>query len=255
MTTITRQTAHRFTVVTLALAILLTSGVASAGAQSDSGLDGLWTADEAEDKSELSTLERAQEFATQAQAWAIGVGSGITDRATYTASQATPWSSPPDLDQQANQTAILINSYDEEIVAYLNAETDTAAATVDNTTIHEIRLVNEPQSLSESVYIGFTYNQTAEKWEHVSATTNGDGIEDVDHEHRFRGYLAANTATETDRFINEYVLENRPLADDDEYTAAAVSRYAGPFGSDAQSTLLDDGFEGFDEDDGDGSDS
>jgi len=73
----------------------------------------------------------------------------------------------------------------------------------------------------------------------------------ADYEHRFSGFLATNTADETDRFVTEYVADGEPIASDRAYNAGVLSRYAGPFGSDAESTLLDDGFDGFE----DGADS
>jgi len=120
---------------------------------------------------------------------------------------------------------------------------------VDNTTVHELRLVDEDHALSESIYLVFEYDQTTGQWTTLTAHESYNGS--ADYEHRFSGFLATNTADETDRFVTEYVADGEPIASDRAYNAGVLSRYAGPFGSDAESTLLDDGFDGFE----DGADS
>jgi len=91
----------------------------------------------------------------------------------------------------------------------------------------------------------FEYDQTTGQWTTLTAHESYNGS--ADYEHRFSGFLATNTADETDRFVTEYVADGEPIASDRAYNAGVLSRYAGPFGSDAESTLLDDGFDGFED--------
>jgi len=245
---------HRLTrVVAVGVAILMLSTVAVAPvAAAGSPFGDLWTDDDDSDETENQSLtDRLADAAETAQSWGAGVGNGLLDRVSYEASRSAPWSDPPDLEAEAAQTRATINGNSTQIVAYLNEQTDAENASVANTTVHEIRLVDERHELSEPLFLTFEYNQTAEEWTNVTATETTSAT--PDHEHRFTGFLATNTADEADRFVTEYVAEGQPIASDRAYNAGTLSRYAGPFGSDAESTLLDDGFDGFEDKDGEGS--
>ena len=233
-------------VVAVGFAILMLSTVAVAPvAAADSPLGDLWADDDDSDDENSTFTDRLADIADTARSWGAGVGTGLLDRASYEASQSAPWSDPPDLETEAAQTRATINGNSTAIVEYLNTHTDAANASVANTTVHEIRLVDEQHELSESIYLTFEYNQSAEEWSNVTATETSDAT--PDHEHRFSGFLAENTAEEADRFVTEYVADDEPIANDRAYNAGVLSRYAGPFGSDAESTLLDDGFDGFED--------
>lgn len=238
-------------VVAVGFAILMLSTVAVAPvAATDSPFGDLWSDDDDSDDAEDRTLtDRLSEAADTARSWGLGVGTGLLDRASYEASQSAPWADPPDLETEAAETREAINGNEAAIVEYLNTQTDTENATVSNTTVHEVRLVDEQHELSESIFLTFEYNQTAGEWTSVTATNATDAT--PDHEHRFSGFLATSTAEEADRFVSEYVATNRAIASDREYNAGVVSRYGGVFGTDAESTLLDDDFDGFE--DGEGS--
>lgn len=235
-------------VVAVGLAVLmLTAGAAAPVAAADSPFGDLWSDDDDTDDAENRTLtDRLEETIDKARSWGVGVGGGLADRASYEASQSAPWSDPPNLSAEATETRETINGNETAIVEYLNTQTDAENATVDNTTVHELRLVDEDHALSESIYLVFEYDQDAGQWTNLTVYESYDAT--PDYEHRFSGFLATNTADEADRFVTEYVANNRPIASDRAYNAGVLSRYAGPFGADAESTLLDDGFDGFEDD-------
>jgi len=215
-------------------------------AAADSPFGDLWSDDDdTDDAEDLTLTERLEETIDMARSWGVGVGGGLADRVSYEASQSTPWADPPNLSAEATDTRETINGNSTQIVDYLNNQTDAANASVDNTTVHELRLVDEDHALSESIYLVFEYDQTTGQWTTLTAHESYNGS--ADYEHRFSGFLATNTADETDRFVTEYVADGEPIASDRAYNAGVLSRYAGPFGSDAESTLLDDGFDGFED--------
>jgi len=78
-----------------------------------------------------------------------------------------------------------INGNSTQIVDYLNNQTDAANASVDNTTVHELRLVDEDHALSESIYLVFEYDQTTGQWTTLTAHESYNGS--ADYEHRFSG--------------------------------------------------------------------
>jgi len=229
---------------------MLSAGAAAPVAAADSPFGDLWSDDDdTDDAEDLTLTERLEETIDMARSWGVGVGGGLADRVSYEARQSTPWADPPNLSAEATDTRETINGNSTQIVDYLNNQTDAANASVDNTTVHELRLVDEDHALSESIYLVFEYDQTTGQWTTLTAHESYNGS--ADYEHRFSGFLATNTADETDRFVTEYVADGEPIASDRAYNAGVLSRYAGPFGSDAESTLLDDGFDGFE----DGADS
>ena len=234
----------RLIAVTLAV-LVLTAGLAAPVA-ADDPFDGLWDGDdEAATEEDSSFVDDLRDRVATIQAWGLGVATGLSDRVSYGASNAGPWADAPDLDAEADATVETLNANDDAIVDYLNDHTDAGNASVANTTVHELRLVDTDHAIEESVYVAFGYDQAAAQWTAIEASRTYDG--DVAHEHRFSGFLAEQTSEEADRFVTDAVGENRSLADDSAYTASTLSRYGGIFGSDAQSTLLDDGFEGFEE--------
>ena len=234
----------RIRLIAISLAVLaLTAGMAAPVA-ADDPFDGLWDGDdEADTEEDSSFMDDIRDRVATIQAWGLGVATGLSDRVSYEASNAGPWADAPDLDTEADATAETLNANDDAIVDYLNEHTDAGNASVETTTVHELRLVDTDHAIEESVYIAFDYDQEAAAWTAIEASRTYDG--DVDHEHRFSGFLAEQTSEEAERFVTDSVAENRSLADDSAYTASTLSRYGGIFGSDAQSTLLDDGFEGF----------
>ena len=236
----------RIRLIAISLAVLaLTAGMAAPVA-ADDPFDGLWDGDdEADTEEDSSFMDDIRDRVATIQAWGLGVATGLSDRVSYEASNAGPWADAPDLDTEADATAETLNANDDAIVDYLNEHTDAGNASVETTTVHELRLVDTDHAIEESVYIAFDYDQEAAEWTAIEASRTYDG--DVDHEHRFSGFLAEQTSEEAERFVTDSVAENRSLADDSAYTASTLSRYGGIFGSDAQSTLLDDGFEGFDD--------
>ena len=240
------QTRCRIRLIAVGLAVLaLTAGMAAPVA-ADGSFDGLWNEDDDDNTEEDSSLtEDIRDRVETIQSWGLGVATGLSERVSYEASNAGPWADAPDLDTEADETVETINENDEAIVAYLNHNTDAGEATVANTTVHELRIVDTDHAIEESVYIAFAYDQEASEWTDIEASRTYDG--DVDHEHLFSGFLAEQTSEEADRFVTDYVADNRTLTDDPEHTASTLSRYGGVFGSDAQSTLLDDGFEGFED--------
>ncbi|WP_157884854.1 hypothetical protein [Halorubrum aethiopicum] len=232
-------------VVAVGLAVLMLSTVAVApAAATDSPFGDLWSDDDDTDENRTLT-DRLEETLDMARSWGVGVGGGLADRVSYEASQSTPWADPPNLSAEATTTRETLNNNSTQIVAYLNNQTDAENATVDTTTVHELRLVDEDHALSESIFLVFEYDKDAGEWTSLTARESYDGA--VDYEHRFSGFLATNTADETERFVSEYVAEDKPIASDRAYNAGVLSRYAGPFGSDAESTLLNDGFDGFED--------
>lgn len=235
-------------VVAVGLAVLmLSAGAVAPVAATDSPFGDLWDDDDDADNAENRTLtDRLGDSVDMARSWGVGVGSGLVDRVSYEASQSTPWADAPNLSAEATDTRETINGNSTEIVEYLNSQTDAGNATVDATTVHELRLVDEDHALSESIYLVFEYDQDTGQWTDLTAYESHNGT--TDYEHRFSGFLATNTADETDRFVTEYVANDRPIASDRAYNAGVLSRYAGPFGADAESTLLDDGFDGFEDD-------
>jgi len=240
------QPSIRIRLVAVTLAVLaLTAGMAAPVA-ADDPFDGLWDGDDDADTEEDSSfMDDLRDRVATIQAWGMGVATGLSDRVSYEASNAGPWADAPDLDAEADATAETLNANDDAIVDYLNEHTDAGNASVDNTTVHELRLVDTDHAIEESVYVAFAYDQDADEWTDIEASRTYDG--DIDHEHLFSGFLAEQTSEEADRFVTDSVAENRSLADDSEYTASTLSRYGGIFGSDAHSTLLDDGFEGFED--------
>lgn len=236
----------RIRLIAISLAVLaLTAGMAAPVA-ADDPFDGLWDGDdEADTEEDSSFMDDIRDRVATIQAWGLGVATGLSDRVSYEASNAGPWADAPDLDTEADATAETLNANDDAIVDYLNEHTDAGNASVETTTVHELRLVDTDHAIEESVYIAFDYDQEAAEWTAIEASRTYDG--DVDREHRFSGFLAEQTSEEAERFVTDSVAENRSLADDSAYTASTLSRYGGIFGSDAQSTLLDDGFEGFDD--------
>lgn len=249
MTQTHTQGKTRIRLVAVALAVLaLTAGMAAPVA-ADDPFDGLWNGDdEADTDDEQSMIDDLRDRVATIQAWGLGVASGLTDRVSYEASNAAPWADAPDLDAEAYETVETLNENDAAIVDYLNEHTDAGNASVENTTVHELRLVDTDHAIEESVYIAFAYDQDAGEWTDIEASRSYEG--DVDHEHLFSGFLAEQTAEEADRFVTVSVAENRSLAEDSTYTASTLSRYGGIFDSDARSTLLDDGFEGFEDAEG-----
>jgi len=94
----------------------------------------------------------------------------------------------------------------------------------------------------------FEYDQTTGQWTTLTAHESYNGS--ADYEHRFSGFLATNTADETDRFVTEYVADGEPIASDRAYNAGVLH------GTPARSAQtpnrhFDDGFDGFE----DGADS
>jgi len=113
-------------------------------AAADSPFGDLWSDDDDTDDAEDPTLtERLEETIDMARSWGVGVGGGLADRVSYEASQSTPWADPPNLSAEATDTRETINGNSTQIVDYLNNQTDAANASVDNTTVHELRLVDE----------------------------------------------------------------------------------------------------------------
>jgi len=178
----------------------------------------LWSDDDdTDDAEDLTLTERLEETIDMARSWGVGVGGGLADRVSYEASQSTPWADPPNLSAEATDTRETINGNSTQIVDYLNNQTDAANASVDNTTVHELRLVDEDHALSESIYLVFEYDQTTGQWTTLTAHESYNGS--ADYEHRFSGFLATNTADETDRFVTEYVADGEPIASDRAYNA------------------------------------
>jgi len=122
--------------------------------------------------------------------------------------------------RRGDRHARTINGNSTQIVDYLNNQTDAANASVDNTTVHELRLVDEDHALSESIYLVFEYDQTTGPVDdsHGPRVTTARPIT-----HRFSGFLATNTADETDRFVTEYVADGEPIASDRAYNAGVLT--------------------------------
>lgn len=105
-------------VVAVGFAILMLSTAAVAPvAAADSPFGDLWAADDDSDDDENSTFtDRLAEIADTARSWGAGVGTGLLERASYEASQSTPWGDPPDLESEAAQTRATINGNSTAIV-------------------------------------------------------------------------------------------------------------------------------------------
>jgi len=132
---------------------MLSAGAAAPVAAADSPFGDLWSDDDdTDDAEDLTLTERLEETIDMARSWGVGVGGGLADRVSYEASQSTPWADPPNLSAEATDTRETINGNSTQIVDYLNNQTDAANASVDNTTVHELRLVDEDHARSESIY-------------------------------------------------------------------------------------------------------
>jgi len=172
-----------------------------------------------------------------------GMVSGLSERASYQASRSVPWSDPPenDLDTERNATIEAINADSDTLATYLTEKT-----TLSESQVHAVRLVDEDADAQSMFYVELTYNETSEAFESVEATVDQPADTTVDHEHLIKAQLAENLSEEVETFITEYVATGTLVLEDGRYVSRMATQYGG-IGSNIQSTMLNDDFEGFDD--------
>jgi hypothetical protein len=229
--------------VSVALLVLSSATVAPVAANHDPGpLDEIINGHEEASSENESFIEQARSFGAETYSWARGTAGGLYKRAGYERKQLSPWTGGPDLDAEANATVDLVNNNSAVITDYVNNKTTTSNYDASEYNVHEVTLVNEDHDIEETFYIVGTYNESADEWDSFNATRQYDG--EVDQEHRLSGFLAESTSEEAEYYLENYVqMGERPSG---EYLGRMSAKYGGIFGQQAESTMLDDGFNGSD---------
>jgi hypothetical protein len=190
----------------------------------------------------VSPWEDPRAFASSFADWATGASTGLADRIAYQSARFTG-SDTTDLDAERNASIETINDNSGVITDYLNNQT-----TLNGEQVHAVKLVDEFADQDSTFYLTLSYNETTDELETIEATVDQPANTTVDHEHRAKGQFAANFDDELTMFVEDYALTDTSALSDGNYVGRMASQYGGVFGNQFESTLLDDGFEGFEDD-------
>jgi hypothetical protein len=186
------------------------------------------------------------------QAWAAnlvdgltGAGNGLAGRISYETEQLTGTGETTTLDTEANETVVTLNNNAGTLTDHLTNQT-----TLSGSQLHAVELTNgDDQS---TFYVTLSYNESIESFEDLEATATQPSSTAVDEEHRFTGQLARNLNEETTYYIDNYAEDGETVLGDGNYISRMAAQYGGVFGSNQfESTLIDDGWGGLDDEDGD----
>jgi hypothetical protein len=220
--------------------------VAAQTSSSQSPVDDLFTD---EDGERVSPWEDPQAFVTNLVSWTAGAGDGLSERISYETGKITGSGETNDLATERNETITTLNDNADSIGTYLTEQTS-----LDETQIHAVRLADESEDKQSTFYIEATYNTTTDQYDIVNATASQPANTTVDHQHRFTGQLAQNLNEEVGYFIENYVDTGESVKGDGQYISRMAAQYGGIFGNQFQSTLLQDDYDGFEDNSQDGGD-
>jgi hypothetical protein len=243
------MTRHIPRLTTLAVATLLLVAAFSTGAAAQSSdqnpVGELFTDD---DGDSVSPVDDPQAFVTTLLDGVTGAGNVLADRLSYETERLTGTGETTALDTEANETVATLNDNAGELTDHLTNQT-----TLESSQLHVIELTDENSDDQATFYVELTYNETSDSFEDLEATADQPAGATVDEEHRFEGQLARNLNEETTYYIDNYAESGETVLGDGNYISRMAAQYGGIFGSNQfQSTLIDGGWGGLEDDGEDG---
>jgi len=169
----------------------------------------------------------------------VGLATGVSERVSYQVSSAASWGESTDsgLNKDRNATIETINSNSRTLAGYISNYT-----TLSESQTHAVRLSDG--DTQATFYVHLAHNATSERFESVTATVAQPANTTIDEQHLIKAQLAENLDAKAETFINEYAATDTFVLDDGRYVSRVASQYGG-IGSNIESTLIHDDYDGF----------